>query len=110
MRRPLNLALIEREIRRSVCDECPNRSADPHEDLTMPRACERNCPVFQELPALLCAAERLDPLVANYDSAIAELVRHRCLANASGHPAAGDSPLFQHRRRIGRVVKDWLIG
>ena len=110
MRHPLNLALIEREIRRSICRDCPRRSPDPHDDLTAPRACERDCPVFHELPALLCQVEQLDPLVANYDTAVAELVRHRCAANTAGHAATHDSPLFQHRRRIGRVVKDWLIG
>ena len=110
MRHPLNLALIEREIRRSVCSDCPNRSPGPNQDLVRPRACERNCPVFQELPALLYAAERLDPLVANYDTAIADLIRHRCEGNRSGHAGSHDSPLFQHRRVIGRVVKDCLIG
>ena len=108
MRHPLNLSLIEREIRRSICSDCPDRSPGPPPDLVESRACERHCPVFQELPALLCAVEKLDPLVAHYDTAVAELISHRCEADACGRAAAHDSPLFRHRRLIGHVIKHHL--
>jgi hypothetical protein len=109
MRRPLNLALIEREIRRSVCADCPYRSTDSDIHNLAHPDCEKACPIFQELPALLCAAEKLDPLVANYDTAVADLVRHRCEISACAHRSAHDSPLLRHRRRIGRVIKDSLV-
>jgi hypothetical protein len=101
--------VIERLIRQQICGHCPDRSpetGDRH-DPANPRECEHECEVFRELPALTCAVERLDPLLACYETAIESIIAPR---TGYGRASAASSPLYRHRRAVGRVIKQTVLG
>src|SRR3954471_4311426 len=104
----LNLLVIERELRANVCTGCPDRSREViRSNAARPLACERRCELFQELPALLCEVERLDPLLARYDTAVESMVVQRGPSNCA---AASGSKLMRHRRAVGAAFKQSAVG
>lgn len=91
---PLPIATLtraEHQVRERICPHCSRQGG---------RGCERNCPIFRELPSLLYSAGRLDPMVADRGSAI----RYWITQLASAEP--GDSPLARHRRRLRLIVEE----
>jgi hypothetical protein len=86
------LTHCQSQVRNAICRRCPHRSDAP--------ACEKSCPLFRTLPALLRAVGQLDPMVPDRASAIKNLV-----AQSSGCQRE-DSPLYRHRRRLAHVIYD----
>ena len=80
----------ETRLRERVCASCSLRR----------RGCEPQCPLFLELPTVLNAAGRLDPMLANRAAAI----RHLIAQAARRQPR--NSPLRKHRAIFARVIHE----
>jgi hypothetical protein len=75
MLRSPNKKDVEHYMRAQVCASCPFRTpgmdANPLDSV---RPCERECPLFNQLPALAEAARLVDPIAGNPSRTLARLL------------------------------------
>jgi hypothetical protein len=57
---------VQRNIRAQVCADCPFRTPGTDANgVNQPRPCEKDCPLFVQLPPLAEMARQVDPLVGH---------------------------------------------
>jgi hypothetical protein len=62
----LNLKDVQQHVRAQICADCPFRTPGTVANgLNQSRPCEKDCPLFVQLPVLAETARQVDPLVGH---------------------------------------------
>ena len=96
--------LLQSEIRGRICGCCPGRTHDaqcPHPEEGRP--CERNCPVFLQLPQLIETIEMLDPMVGSPRRSLRHAINYT-IAQSADSPQKVERLKF-HRDELIDVIE-----
>lgn len=98
-------------IRGAICRDCRWRprgseSLDPH----IPRDCEANCPLFQNLPALIQTAQCVDPIICSHRRALLAQIKRLCRKEIQDPTSRSGkkqrpSALWAHRERLVELLE-----
>jgi len=77
MTRAPTIPSMEQRLRLAICPHCAwAKPAKKSGDVDAVRACEKNCPLFKQLPRIKQAADLLDPLLRNRHVVMRDVIRH----------------------------------
>ncbi|CAN5339618.1 hypothetical protein BH09PLA1_BH09PLA1_00280 [soil metagenome] len=102
MEHAIALEQLKQSVRAKVCATCPYRTLGTDSaaaDLTQPRPCEKECPVFLALPILENVAHHVDPLVGHRPQVIEKLLR-----SASRGRGRAALILRRHSQKIQQAI------
>lgn len=107
MRRAQSLNVMQQQLRARICPNCIWRP-EGSESLApeIPRFCQGECPVFQNLPELMQTAQQMDSMLGSYQQTMRHRVSRVCKRiAASGHQSAGQAgPLGRYRVKVIEVL------
>ena len=97
-----SLKVVQQHVRAQVCASCSFRTPETDANgLDQPRACEKDCPLFVQLPVLAETAGQVDSLVGHPTRTLVHLMLE---IGCSGK--RGATTVAQHGRKVIKLLEN----
>jgi hypothetical protein len=90
-----NADLVTRAARASICPHCTLKHGPDRASIDHPSACELNCDLFHNLPAITTVAACTDPVLQSINQTTTPAI-----ANRLPKTHRRQSPLYRNRHRL----------